>query len=65
MRGYWGPLARLVEWPKTGGPDVRGVPKAAGPWRCRVRIRIWVRKPRASAEGLCLRLPPCRAEAVR
>ena len=29
MMGYWGPLARLVEWPRTGGPNARELRKAA------------------------------------
>ena len=45
---YWEPLARIVEWPREDGNDVRDIRAASNTRRrSRVRVRLRLRKPKA------------------
>ena len=46
--GYWEPLARIVEWPRKDGNDVRDIRTTSSKRRRpRVRVRLRLRKPKA------------------
>ena len=46
--GYWEPLARIVEWPRKDGNNVRDIRAASNRRRRpRVRVRLRLRKPKA------------------
>ena len=46
--GYWEPLARIVEWPREDGNDVRDIRAASNRRRrLRVGVRLRLRKPKA------------------
>ena len=46
--GCWQPLARIVEWPRGDGNDVRDIrPTSSRRRRPRVRVRLRLRKPKA------------------